>query len=85
MAVTNFDVARLSEIVAAGVRVATHQVQYSLLDARPELRMVEYCRSQGIPLLCYGAVAGGWLSERWLRQPEPAGPWSTVPSSNTNS
>ncbi len=73
VAVTNFDVARLSEIVAAGVRVATQQVQYSLLDARPELRMVEYCRSQGIALLCYGAVAGGWLSERWLRQPEPAG------------
>jgi aryl-alcohol dehydrogenase-like predicted oxidoreductase len=71
VSVTNFDVARLSEIVAAGVRVATHQLQYSLLDARPEWQMVEYCRAQGIALLCYGTVAGGWLSERWLDQPEP--------------
>jgi aryl-alcohol dehydrogenase-like predicted oxidoreductase len=71
---TNFDVARLSEIVAAGVRIATHQVQYSLLDARAELHMVEYCRSQAIALLCYGAVAGGFLSERWLHRREPVGP-----------
>ena len=74
VSVTNFDVARLSEIVSAGVRIATHQLQYSLLDARPELHMVEYCRSQGIGLLCYGTVAGGWLSERWLQQPEPHEP-----------
>lgn len=71
LAVTNFDVAHLSELIAAGVRIATHQLQYSLLDARPELHMVEYCQSQRIALLCYGTVAGGWLSERWLKQPEP--------------
>ena len=74
LAVTNFDVPHLAELVAAGVRLATHQVQYSLLDARPELHMAEYCRSQGIALLCYGTVAGGWLSERWLDQPEPQEP-----------
>jgi aryl-alcohol dehydrogenase-like predicted oxidoreductase len=74
VAATNFDVARLSEIVAAGVHIATHQVQYSLLDTRPELQMVEYCRSQGIALLCYGTVAGGFLSDRWLGEPEPEGP-----------
>jgi aryl-alcohol dehydrogenase-like predicted oxidoreductase len=74
VAVTNFDVARLSEIISAGVPVATHQLQYSLLDARPELQMVEYCQSQGIELLCYGTIAGGWLSERWLGQPEPVEP-----------
>ncbi len=74
VAVTNFDVAHLSELIAAGVRIATHQLQYSLLDARPELHMVEYCQKQGIALLCYGTVAGGWLSERWLDQAEPREP-----------
>ena len=74
ISVTNFDVARLSELVAAGVRIATHQLQYSLLDARPETHMAEYCQSQGIALLCYGTVAGGWLSERWLHQSEPDEP-----------
>ena len=74
VAVTNFDVARLSEIVAAGVSIVTHQLQYSLLDSRPEAGMVDYCRSQSIALLCYGTVAGGWLSERWLNQSEPHEP-----------
>ncbi len=74
VAVTNFDVAHLSEIVAAGVRIATHQLQYSVLDARPELQMVKYCQSQAIALLCYGTIAGGFLSEHWLTQPEPIGP-----------
>ncbi len=32
VSVTNFDVARLSELIAAGVRIATHQLQYSLLE-----------------------------------------------------
>ena len=33
---TNFDVPHLGEIVEAGVPIATQQVQYSLLDRRPE-------------------------------------------------
>jgi aryl-alcohol dehydrogenase-like predicted oxidoreductase len=73
---TNFDVAHLAELVDAGVRIATHQVQYSLLDARPEPHMVDYCRSHGIALMCYGTVAGGWFSERWLGAPEPLEPFA---------
>ena len=34
--------------------------------------MIEKCRSYGISLLCYGTVAGGFLSDRWLGRPEPA-------------
>jgi uncharacterized repeat protein (TIGR04076 family) len=69
--VTNFDVARLGELLAAGVEVLSHQVQYSVLDHRPEHGMVQLCREHGISLLCYGTVAGGFLSERWLGKPEP--------------
>ncbi|MCZ6915511.1 MAG: aldo/keto reductase [Gemmatimonadetes bacterium] len=69
---TNFDVPRLREIVDAGVSVATHQVQYSLLDHRPETTMVAFCRERRIHLLCYGTLAGGFLSDRWLGAPEPA-------------
>ncbi len=70
---TNFDLPRLSEIVAAGVPVLTHQLQYSLVDARPRTRMVEYCLAHGIGLLSYGTVLGGFLSDRWLGAPEPLG------------
>ena len=33
-------------------------------------------RERGSRLLCYGTVAGGFLSERWLGAPEPAGPFA---------
>lgn len=71
--VTNFDVAHLEKLVALGIPIRAHQLQYSLLDNRPNQGMVEFCRLHGIHLLCYGTVAGGFLSERWLDQPEPQG------------
>src|SRR6266852_1194022 len=40
---TNFDTARLSEIVASGVSVATNQLQYSVLDHRPENGLAAFC------------------------------------------
>jgi aryl-alcohol dehydrogenase-like predicted oxidoreductase len=76
--VTNFDTPRLREIVAAGVPIAFHQLQYSLLDNRPDAEMINYCRSRQIALLCYGTVAGGFLSERWLGQPEPGTAGATL-------
>jgi len=66
LGVTNFDVPRLREIVDAGVPIATQQVQYSLLDRRPENGMATYCSERGIGLLCYGALAGGFLTHRYL-------------------
>jgi aryl-alcohol dehydrogenase-like predicted oxidoreductase len=74
VSVTNFDTPRLKEMVDAGVPVASHQLQYSLIDSRPELHMVDYCQANGIALLCYGTVAGGFLSERWLTREEPCEP-----------
>ncbi len=70
--VTNFDVPHLGELVRAGVPILSHQLQYSLLDDRPAHGMVDFCGRHGIALLCYGTVAGGFLSDRWLGRPEPA-------------
>jgi aryl-alcohol dehydrogenase-like predicted oxidoreductase len=72
--VTNFDVPRLQEILEAGVPVVSNQVQYSALDHRPERGMVAFCQRHGISLLCYGTVAGGFLSDRYLGAPEPEPP-----------
>jgi aryl-alcohol dehydrogenase-like predicted oxidoreductase len=68
---TNFDHRRLAEIVAAGVPMVSHQVQYSVLDRRPAAAMAAYCAANSIGVLCYGALAGGFLSERWLGAPDP--------------
>ena len=45
------------------------QVQYSLLDRRPENQMSSYCQQNGMTLTPYGTVAGGFLSERYLGVP----------------
>ncbi len=74
---TNFDVPRLEELASAGIRFVAHQVQYSLLDRRPENGMIDCCRKHGIKLLCYGSLAGGFLSERYVGAPEPEPPLST--------
>ena len=44
--------------------VARPQVQFSLLDRRPRVAMVDYCATNGIRLLPYGVVAGGFLSDK---------------------
>lgn len=69
--ITNFDIAHTGELLAAGVSILSHQVQYSLLDDRPTKGMVDFCRTRGISLLCYGTVCGGFMSERWLDKPAP--------------
>ncbi|MFM8534622.1 MAG: aldo/keto reductase [Acidimicrobiia bacterium] len=69
---TNFDQRRLKEIVDAGVPVVSHQVQYSVLDRRPA-SMRPWCGEHAIGMLCYGSLAGGFLSERWLGVPVPEG------------
>lgn len=74
LAVTNFDVPHLQEILGAGVAITSNQVQYSLLDRRPEFAMVPFCAKHGIALLCYGTLAGGFLSQRYLGAPEPQPP-----------
>jgi aryl-alcohol dehydrogenase-like predicted oxidoreductase len=71
--VTNFDVPRLTEILDTGVPVVSIQAQYSLLDERPRNGMIDLCRSRNIAVICYGTVAGGFLSERWVNRREPGG------------
>jgi len=71
---TNTDVAHLAEILEAGVPVATNQVQYSLLDRRPEHGLADFGRDQGVQLLCYGTLAGGFLTRRYLGADQPRAP-----------
>ena len=70
--VTNFDAAHLHLALADGVPVRTNQVVCSLLDRRFTQGLAEICARHGVHLLAYGTVCGGFLSERWLGQAEPA-------------
>jgi aryl-alcohol dehydrogenase-like predicted oxidoreductase len=68
---TNFDSEHSATLLDAGVPLVSMQVQYSLLDRRPASRLVPLGQQRGVQLLCYGTLAGGFFSERWLDAPEP--------------
>ena len=71
LALTNFDTERLRVIVDHGICVVSNQVQYSLVDRRPEVRMASFCHDHAVTLLAYGTLLGGLLSETYLGRPEP--------------
>jgi aryl-alcohol dehydrogenase-like predicted oxidoreductase len=68
---TNFDTPSTRAMLNAGVPLRSMQVQYSLLDRRPQNALVPLCRESGLQLLCYGTIAGGFITDAWLGQPEP--------------
>ncbi|MBM4259513.1 MAG: aldo/keto reductase [Deltaproteobacteria bacterium] len=73
LALTNFDTEHLKTITDHGIRIVSNQVQFSLVDRRPEIAMIPFCREHHIKLLTYGTVCGGLLAERYLGKPEPRG------------
>jgi aryl-alcohol dehydrogenase-like predicted oxidoreductase len=72
LALTNFDTQRVQEITEYGIQLLSNQVQFSIIDRRPEVSMIPYCQQAGIYLLPYGVLCGGLLSERYLGQPAPS-------------
>ncbi|WP_411279341.1 aldo/keto reductase [Gemmatimonas sp.] len=68
---TNVDTAHLRVAIASGIRIATNQVSGSLLDTRFTATLAPYALANGVGLLCYGTLLGGFLSERWLGATEP--------------
>lgn len=71
---TNFDTSHLLAMRKAGVPVASMQLQYSLLDRRPEKTFMDVAQRDNVAIFCYGTVAGGFLGERWLGVSEPQTP-----------
>jgi aryl-alcohol dehydrogenase-like predicted oxidoreductase/enamine deaminase RidA (YjgF/YER057c/UK114 family) len=71
LGLTNFDAAHLRVAVASGIEVLTNQVSYSLLDQRAAGDMTAVCQQYDVKILAFGTIAGGFLTEKWLGQPEP--------------
>ncbi|MGI0102069.1 MAG: aldo/keto reductase [Nitrosotalea sp.] len=70
LALTNFDTERIEVMIENGFKLVSNQVQYSMIDQRPEVRMTTFCQKHGIKLLVYGTLLGGLLSEKYLGKPE---------------
>ena len=71
LGVTNWDRAEVAPFLDAGFDIVSNQVQYSILDRRPALGLVDWARDHDMTLLCYGTLAGGFLTPAWLGKPDP--------------
>ena len=68
---TNFDTERIQNMMDSDLKIVSNQVQYSIIDRRPELKMIPFCLKHNISLLGYGSICGGLLSERYLGRAQP--------------
>ena len=69
---TNFDTERMQIMIDSGLQIVSNQVQYSIIDRRPEVKMIPFCQEHNISLLAYGSICGGLISERYLGRAEPS-------------
>ena len=72
LGVTNFDAAHLRIALASGIPIVSNQVCHSLIDTRASQHMAAVCLEYNVKLLAFGTLAGGFLTEKWLGQPEPS-------------
>lgn len=68
---TNWNTPVMDRFCDAGFDVVSAQVQYSVLDRRPAGAFSEWGARRDVQILAYGTLAGGFLTENWLGQPDP--------------
>ena len=68
---TNWDAPVMDRFIDAGFDVVSAQVQYSLLDRRPAGAFANWGERRDVQILCYGTLAGGFLTDAWLGKPDP--------------
>lgn len=69
---TNFDTEHMQIIMDSGSKIISNQVQFSIIDRRPEVKMLSFCQRHNVSLLAYGSICGGLISERYLAKTEPS-------------
>lgn len=68
---TNWDSPVMDRFIDAEFDVVSAQVQYSLLDRRPAGAFAKWGARRDVQILCYGTLAGGFLTDAWLGKPDP--------------
>lgn len=76
--VSNYSAEQMREAHAAlakrGIPLASNQVEYSLLNRKPEVNgVMNACRELGITLIAYSPLAGGRLTGKYSAQNRPSG------------
>lgn len=71
LGITNWEYTDIRKFTDAGYDIASAQVQYSVLDHRPENGLTDWAAAHDMQILCYGTLAGGFLTSKWLGEPDP--------------
>src|SRR5579864_7385570 len=71
LGLTNFDTDRIEIMVEQGFMILSNQVQYSIIDQRPQIKMAPFCQKNNMHLFAYGTLCGGFLSKKYLGKTEP--------------
>jgi aryl-alcohol dehydrogenase-like predicted oxidoreductase len=61
-------------MVDSDIQIVSNQVQYSIIDRRPEVKLMPFCIKYNISLLAYGSICGGLMSERYSGRTQPPSP-----------
>lgn len=71
LGLTNFDTERVKIMLENNFTITSNQVQYSILDNRPEKVMTPFFAKHNIKILSYGTLLGGFFSESYVESDEP--------------
>ena len=72
LGVTNFDTKHLELLKDNNFEIVSNQIQYSLIDSRPQSVMENFCKQNNVKIIAYGTLCGGFISENFLGKPEPS-------------
>lgn len=68
---TNFDTERVQIMMDSDIPIVSNQIQYSIIDRRPEVKMIPFCQKHNICLFAYGSLCGGLMSDRYFKREKP--------------
>jgi aryl-alcohol dehydrogenase-like predicted oxidoreductase len=71
LGVNNWDSDDIAPFIDAGFDIVSAQVQYSVIDHRPANGLWEWAAANNIRFVCYGTLAGGFLTDYWIGRPDP--------------
>ena len=69
---TNFDTERVQIMMDSDLPIVSNQIQYSIIDRRPEVKMIPFCQKHHICLFAYGSLCGGLMSDRYFKREKPS-------------
>ena len=76
----NFDTKHMVDLMDQNAPIISNQVSFSILDDRPLKVMIPECKKRNVQLLVYGTLLGGFLTDKWLGQPQPSAEKLTIVS-----